>query len=399
MKIGLYIETGVGNGVGGAELMMAHLASEWAGSHSVDLIHHRPPLTRDRLTEFSTDDYSRITMRYVPRAPEPVAAGDPFRRYQASREWHASLSRGYDLFVNCTHWLPPFCHATTGALLILYPFFIRPYELPEIQTLPAWRRLRYRLYYEFEWRRRLASYQHAFAISEFARQGTRRRWGLDPAVVYPPVDTDFADGPKEPLIVSISRFNVRARKKQLEMMRAYSEMNAAGLRGWHYASVGGLNSTPANHEFFEAVRQAGAGCPMSVESNLGRASLKALLQRSRIFWHAMGLDEDTDRYPERAEHFGIVTVEAMAAGCVPVVINKGGQPEIVEHGRTGFVWNTVDQLKSYTRLLTEDRALWQRMSVAARERAQLFRRERFVREMSERCGVAEGRAGRSSQAA
>jgi hypothetical protein len=26
----------------------------------------------------------------------------------------------------------------------------------------------------------------------------------------------------------------------------------------------------------------------------------------------------------------------MAAGCVPIVINRGGQREIVEHGVTGF---------------------------------------------------------------
>ena len=46
MKIGVYIEHGAGNGVGGAELAMAHLASTWSRDHEVDLIHHRPPLTR-----------------------------------------------------------------------------------------------------------------------------------------------------------------------------------------------------------------------------------------------------------------------------------------------------------------------------------------------------------------
>jgi glycosyltransferase involved in cell wall biosynthesis len=78
----------------------------------------------------------------------------------------------------------------------------------------------------------------------------------------------------------------------------------------------------------------------------------------------------------------------MAAGCVPVVVNKGGQPEIVEHGRTGFVWNTLDELKAYTRLLMDDDRLWQTMSAAARERAQRFSRASFLREMSQRAGVS-----------
>jgi hypothetical protein len=52
VKIGLYIEHGVGNGVGGAELMMAYLASQWSSEHDVDLVHHRPPLTRERIASF-----------------------------------------------------------------------------------------------------------------------------------------------------------------------------------------------------------------------------------------------------------------------------------------------------------------------------------------------------------
>ena len=54
------------------------------------------------------------------------------------------------------------------------------------------------------------------------------------------------------------------------------------------------------------------------------------------------------------EHFGITTVEAMAAGCVPVVINKAGQREIVEDGVSGFLWNTWGELKDRTQLLAED---------------------------------------------
>ena len=68
----------------------------------------------------------------------------------------------------------------------------------------------------------------------------------------------------------------------------------------------------------------------------------------------------------------------MAAGCVPIVINRGGQREIVEHGVTGFLWNTLDELKRYTLLVARDPALRSRVAEAARQRAACFTPERFV---------------------
>jgi glycosyltransferase involved in cell wall biosynthesis len=260
--------------------------------------------------------------------------------------------------------------------------------MPEMARLPAWKRLRHRAYYDFEWRRRLATYRHRFAISEFTRTWTQRRWDIDAKVVYPPVDIDLANGPKDDLILSVGRFSTAAHtKKQMEMMRTFRELQRTAVGGWTYECVGGLNNRDENRAYFERVRELADGGSAHVRANLERSELKSLFSRARIFWHATGLDDDTDNHPELAEHFGIATVEAMAAGAVPVVINKGGQPEIVQHGHSGFVWNTLDELKRYTQLLAEDRSLWNRMSAAARQRAQDFSRSRFIEQLSAECGV------------
>jgi glycosyltransferase involved in cell wall biosynthesis len=108
-----------------------------------------------------------------------------------------------------------------------------------------------------------------------------------------------------------------------------------------------------------------------------------LYQEAKIFWHAAGMNSDEETHPELAEHFGITTVEAMSAGCVPVVVNKGGQPEIVEHGVSGFVWNTPDELQEYTARLMKDEELWRRMSKAARLRAEKFSRQAFLARFQE----------------
>jgi glycosyltransferase involved in cell wall biosynthesis len=388
MRIGVYIEHGEGNGVGGAELMMAFLASAWSRAHDVDLVHHRPPLTRERLSLFSTDDYSRVTIRAVPREPEPPSHWDPVRRYRAAREWQASLSEPYDLFVDCTHWRPPFSHARRAVLLVLFPFYTPPWRSAESAALPWWKQLRHETYHEFEWRRRLGTYDRTLAISRYAAEWTHRRWGVAPEIVHPPVDVAFERVPKDNLIVSVGRYSTMAHtKKQLEMVRAFVTMDDEGLAGWQYACLGGLNARAENHAYFAQVKAEGAAAPVIVEANVPRARVRDLLARGRVFWHATGLGEDEHARPELAEHFGIATVEAMAAGCVPVVINRGGQSEIVSHGRNGFLWNTLDEMKAYTRQLVEDPALWAQLSDAARRRAADFTRARFLERMSAAAGL------------
>ena len=45
------------------------------------------------------------------------------------------------------------------------------------------------------------------------------------------------------------------------------------------------------------------------------------------------------------EAFGISVVEAMARGCIPLVSNKGGLPEVIgEH--TEYLFNTEEELKN-----------------------------------------------------
>jgi len=63
---------------------------------------------------------------------------------------------------------------------------------------------------------------------------------------------------------------------------------------------------------------------------------------------------------------------------VPLVINKGGQPETVQHGISGFVWENLGELKMYTEMLMRDEALRARLAEAARARAAFFSREQFI---------------------
>lgn len=75
--------------------------------------------------------------------------------------------------------------------------------------------------------------------------------------------------------------------------------------------------------------------------------------------------------PSRNEGFGIVFLEAMAAGLPCIGANHGGTPEVIEHGESGFLieHGDVDQLVFYWQVLIESPGLYESMSNAARRRA------------------------------
>ena len=69
------------------------------------------------------------------------------------------------------------------------------------------------------------------------------------------------------------------------------------------------------------------------------------------------------------EAFGRVSAEAMSA-CLPVIgRNSGGNPEVIEDGKTGFLYNTFDELVDYMEKLVQDPQLSRRMGLAGWQRA------------------------------
>lgn len=381
MKIGIHNDPLEG-GVGGAEISVARLAEALATQHAVEIVHHKQTVTREQLARYSGTSLASVSLRYV--EPEPYSFGTshvPWRRYKEAQRWRATLSAPYDLFVSFVHGIPSFCHAPRGVLAVLFPL-AEPVglhaEVSDAGGGSSVLRLAKRTYHRWEWKRRLAGYQHRVAISQFAGEWAQRRWGIECEVIYPPVDTNSAIVKKTNLILSVGRFFTQGHsKKQLEMLSVFEDLRDA-LPDWEYSCVGGVDDSMGGHEYFAKATTLAQRSGAHVEGNIDPGRLKGLYQRSKIFWHAAGFGENEERHPERSEHFGIATVEAMAAGCVPIVVNKGGQREIVEHEVSGFLWNTLEELKQHSTRVARDEQLRLRMAEAARARAQKFSTERFV---------------------
>ena len=91
-----------------------------------------------------------------------------------------------------------------------------------------------------------------------------------------------------------------------------------------------------------------------------------LLGEAKVYLHLM-----------KGEHFGITIVEAMSAGCVPVVHDSGGSKEIVS-GEIGFRWQNLEEIPSMIEQAMEDSP-----SSVCRLRAEDFRFETFEKKLSE----------------
>jgi glycosyltransferase involved in cell wall biosynthesis len=363
MKIGIYNMTP--SGLGGAGQSVAVLAAALSLNHQVEILHHKRTLTISQIAAFSGANLESVGLRTVDSISDMINFNNADPHYvkdlaKTLQEWGAYITESYDLFITFTHDLPLYCYARHGLLTVLFP---------SGQIKDVHREI---------WKNHLDSYHLKIANSFYTRKWAKRRWDIDCGVIYPPAETAYSVIDKENIILSVGRFKDGNTKKQLEMLSAFGRMKEGCIEGWEYFSVGGISEAPCDQAFFNSVQGKAEECHAQLRPNLDLASLKRLYEKAKIFWHAAGYGEDEDMRPERSEHFGIVTVEAMASGCIPIVINKGGQPEIIKHGVNGFVWDTPRELEEYTMLVARDDMLRKRMLEAARSHAQLYSRDEFA---------------------
>ena len=206
------------------------------------------------------------------------------------------------------------------------------------------------------------------------------------SLLYPPVEVDaFKPGVKRHIILTVGRiFAGGHNKKHLPLIETFKQLVDGGLRDWEFHIAGSVGDVPADRDYFVQVQAAVRGYPIVIHENMAAAELRQLYGAARIYWHASGYGEDEQRDPIKFEHFGITTVEAMAAGAVPIVIGQAGQLEVVEHDISGLHWQTLPELVAHTRRVIADEDLWARLSRGAIERSRTFSRAAFddrVREL------------------
>jgi glycosyltransferase involved in cell wall biosynthesis len=239
----------------------------------------------------------------------------------------------------------------------------------------------------------LSGYDTVLANSEYTRGWIRRLWEVDSDVLYPPIQVDglHPAAERDKVVLSVGRFfkpGLGHSKRQLEMVRMFGQLVRDGkLAGWSMTVMGGCEES--NRPYLESVVAAAAGLPVTVVPNAPRPEVERAMSTASIFWSATGFGESEERAPWAQEHFGMTTAEAMAGGCVPVVIDRAGQREIVHEGENGYRWSTPAELAEKTVRVATDPGLRARLSEAAVRRAQDFSDAAFA----ERWRTVVGRRG------
>jgi glycosyltransferase involved in cell wall biosynthesis len=326
-------------------------------------------------------DLRRTTLRLLPtRNRAWTGPWTPLRRVLDERDI-ARVTAEYDLFVNQTIFSMVPTRSRHSIYVCMFPLDPVPWALrgrrDRLGRLAASPYVALR---RAVFRRFLRRYDLLLGISEYTRSWIRRFWRLDSTLLYPPAETEaeLHLQAKRRRILSIGRFFPGDHnKKHGVMIDAFNALSHRGIEDWELHLVGGWTDVAGTGEYVEDLRRRAGGRRIHFHVDCSRERLRELLRTSSIFWHATGYGEDEVADPYKLEHFGVSTVEAMTHGCVPLVHDSGGQKEILEDGRSGFLWRRREELEAKTLDLVRNPALRDEMARHAHLRSQLFGREAF----------------------
>ena len=198
--------------------------------------------------------------------------------------------------------------------------------------------------------RGLRQYGRFLCNSQFTADYVAALWGNDlpTTVLSPPFDLAGTIEPaaKRNIIAHVGRFGVDGHTKNQETLIRLM----GGLADSREVPpdttlrlMGSVDQRRENIRHCHRLQLIALGLPIEFCFNLTRDELQTRLSEATVYVHATGYSPDEMLPPQCCEHFGIAILEAMAAGCVPVVFARGGAVEFVEHGRNGFLFLDADQ--------------------------------------------------------
>ncbi len=343
---------------GGGERVAIHsmLAGVKAG-HSVSLVSEE--FDRDEFEDFFGCKGLFGNVEWISYPPFKAGFGKRLLLYQRllyhQRQLRKTLSGrgGFDLVLGTQDvgYVP-----NLNAPVVQYCYF--PEYFTHLEASPT--SMLWRAYYwpaSRFYKNRVRKIDRLLSVSDYTRDFVKSKWGRDSETLYPPCPTELYSGlnrPRENKVVTIGRIVPEKR------MDLFSEI-ARRLPDVKFVIIGSVGET--RNRYFDTLK---ARAPRNLEFVLSPLrKVMDVLGSSKAYVHCA-----------LNEHFGITIVEAMAAGCVPVVHDSGGPKEIVDKS-VGFRWKEMEQAVTQISTLMNNDSLRQDMAKNAVVKSSSYDDETF----------------------
>lgn len=236
-------------------------------------------------------------------------------------------------------------------------------------------------------RLKLKTWQVLNTNSEFTKSVIERSWQRPVDVVHAPFVDTAAVPEKTPTksndILTVGRFvepNSAGQNKRQDVMidafiTGYLEKRWPKDTTLHV--VGAVEPGEHHAAFLKALQEKAHEYPVKFHVDVDNETVVKLYAQSKIYWHATGFEVDDLAHPELTEHFGMTPIEAMAWGCIPIVVPKGGLTETIEPEVSGLTYQTIPELIAQTSRVfsfsKNELSTWQQNARQAAERYSLPR--------------------------
>ncbi len=232
-------------------------------------------------------------------------------------------------------------------------------------------------------RLKLKNWQVKNTNSFFTKNVVEKSWQTTIDYVHHPIIklntpvTNQVFGQKEKIILSVGRFFRHLHSKRqdilVEIFKQMLKLYPKQCQSWKLVLIGNVE----DEAYAAEIKKAAQGFPIEIKHQVNREELEHYYLKSAIYWHAAGYEVDENLHPEKVEHFGITSGEAMLAGCLPLLINKGGQREILGDDLKNLLWLGDSDLIQKTLYFMENKKERIAWASKAQEQAKKFNQNNF----------------------